>query len=309
MLASFLVASIACLGMVLAAPTQLVRREDDVPIKQEDFDRLNLGLNFELLELDLFNLGLDRFSKEDWESAGYPASFVDLVRFMRDQEVAHASAIQQILQGKGAKPCEYQFPDFAGPKEYIEFSSIVTSVGEAGYLGFTNQLYNRSSILTSTQIFTTEARQNAVFRQARGLNPLNANFDTPLTESQSYTLNAPYIKSCPPENPPIPFKVLPTLKAKIVDEDTVQLEWKEDKEKRTDESDGNKLYAAWINQLDLQFVEVTEDGKIPVPKGVFGNSFVVLTKRQRVNRQGPLVADEDVVAGPAAVVLPSTREN
>ncbi|KAI8817901.1 Rds1 protein [Fimicolochytrium jonesii] len=292
-ISSALACTAACAISALAAPT----------INKADFDRLNLGLNFELLELELFNLGIDIFVPKEWEDAGYGASFVDDLKFMRDQEVQHAAVLQQILKGKGAKPCEYQFPKFETVDEFLNFSSIVTSVGEAGYLGFTFQLNNRSSILTSNQIFTTEARQNARFRSARKLNSLNANFDTPLTESQSYTLNAPYIKKCPDTNPPIPYTVFPQLNATISkDQKSVTFYWDKKEEKKD-----QQVHVAWVNQLAVTFTDLKEDGSADIPDGVIGNTFGIITSKARTDKKGPFVRDSDVIAGPVALPLRTLR--
>lgn len=57
----------------------------------------NLGLNQEYLELDLFKFGLSRFSDEEFDAAGLGPSDRELIAFMAQQEVGHATALTNIL--------------------------------------------------------------------------------------------------------------------------------------------------------------------------------------------------------------------
>jgi hypothetical protein len=62
-----------------------------------DFQSLNLALNQEYIELDLFHHGLAQFSVEEFEKAGLNAEDRFLIEFMADQEQGHAEMITNIL--------------------------------------------------------------------------------------------------------------------------------------------------------------------------------------------------------------------
>ncbi|EEB89332.1 hypothetical protein MPER_12580, partial [Moniliophthora perniciosa FA553] len=68
-----------------------------------DFQSINLALNQEWIELDLFHYGLARFSAEEFEAAGLNAEDRHLIQYMADQEVGHAIALSNILGPNAAK--------------------------------------------------------------------------------------------------------------------------------------------------------------------------------------------------------------
>ena len=75
------------------------------PMSDFDFQSLNLALNQEWIELDLFNYGLARFSDAEFDAQGIDAEQRHLLRFMAQQEIGHATLISNILQGAGECLC------------------------------------------------------------------------------------------------------------------------------------------------------------------------------------------------------------
>ena len=74
-----------------------------------DFQSLNLALNQELIELDLFNHGLAKFSDAEFDAAGINAEYRELLRFMAQQEIGHAQALSNLIgPERSAKQCIYQ---------------------------------------------------------------------------------------------------------------------------------------------------------------------------------------------------------
>lgn len=69
------------------------------PLSSFDYESLNLGLNQEFLELALFTFGLEKFSSQEFADAGLNASDVELIAFMAEQEVGHATMVANILGG------------------------------------------------------------------------------------------------------------------------------------------------------------------------------------------------------------------
>lgn len=52
------------------------------PFSDFDFQSLNLALNQEWIELDLFNYGIARFSPEEFEAVGITPADQSLIQFM-----------------------------------------------------------------------------------------------------------------------------------------------------------------------------------------------------------------------------------
>ncbi|TRM66844.1 ferritin-like domain-containing protein [Schizophyllum amplum] len=175
-----------------------------------DFQSLNLALNQEWIELDLFHHGLAMFSDEEFDEAGIDAEQRYLLQFMAEQEVGHATLIQTMLQGKGAKQCNYTYP-FETVREFLDFSQKLTRWGEAGVYGFLEHLDSRAAAEMLLQSITTEARQQMIFRQMEGLFPMPIHFTTGLPQAMTWTLLSPYLVTCPAENPYIEFQIFPYL--------------------------------------------------------------------------------------------------
>ncbi|KAL8278592.1 hypothetical protein RQP46_009084 [Phenoliferia psychrophenolica] len=176
-----------------------------------DFQSLNLALNQELIELDLFHNGLARFSVAAFEAAGLTADDRFLIEFMADQEVGHALALTNIIgPDRAAKQCVYQYP-YNTVQEFILFCQLLTRFGESGVYGFLPHLDSRPSAQILLQSITTEARQQMIFRQFQGLFPMPVWFETGIPQSYAWTLLSPYIKSCPSNNPHIEWQNFPAL--------------------------------------------------------------------------------------------------
>ncbi|TFK27483.1 Rds1 protein [Coprinopsis marcescibilis] len=181
-----------------------------VPYSDFDFQSLNLALNQEWIELDLFHYGLARFSEQEFEAAGLTAEDRYLIQYMAEQEVGHATLISNMLGGRGAKQCTYTYP-FTTVRQFLDFCQKLTRFGESGVYGFLEHLDSRAAASLLLDSITTEARQQMIFRQFEGLFPMPVWFETGITQSMAWTLLAPYITSCPAENPRIEWQNFPAL--------------------------------------------------------------------------------------------------
>ncbi|KAF9947479.1 hypothetical protein BGZ70_002660 [Mortierella alpina] len=183
------------------------------PLSDFDYQSLSLALYTEWIELDLFRYALDKFSLDDFEQAGLTKADRVLVAYMADQEVGHATNVYNMLGPAAAKPCKYRYP-FRTVQEFITFSKQVTRIGEAGVLGFIEHLDSRPSAQLLLQTVTTEARQQMVFRQFEGLFPMPVWFQTAITQSMQWSLQARYVISCPEINHkyPLIWQVFPELR-------------------------------------------------------------------------------------------------
>ncbi|TFK60984.1 hypothetical protein BDN72DRAFT_850057 [Pluteus cervinus] len=175
-----------------------------------DWQSLNLALNQEWIELDLFHHGLAQFSPEEFEAAGLNAQDRYLIQFMAEQEVGHAQLISDMLGPYAAKPCNYTYP-FTTVREFVDFCQKLTRWGEAGVYGFLPHLDSRAAAGLLIQSITTEARQQMIFRQFEGLFPMPIWFLPGVPQAFAWTLLSPYLSSCPAENPNIKWQIFPTL--------------------------------------------------------------------------------------------------
>lgn len=136
---------------------------------------------------------------------------------MAAQESGHATALKKLLTDAStgvsyaSKPCTYVYPDFPDVHSYVEFSQRVTRWGESGVYGFLEHLDSRPAAQILLESITTEARQQMIFRQWQGLGAMSEWFETGITQSMAWTLLAPYIQSCPADNPKIAWQNFPAL--------------------------------------------------------------------------------------------------
>ncbi|KAF8337434.1 ferritin-like domain-containing protein [Cantharellus anzutake] len=191
-----------------------VRPQDPPPVyhtfTEFDFQSLNLALNQEYIELDLFHNGLARFSDAEFEAAGLNANDRFLIEYMADQEVGHAQLITNMLGPTSAKQCIYEYP-FHNVRQFLDFCQKLTRFGESGVYGFLPHLNQRPVAQLLTQSITTEARQQFVFKQFEGAFPMALHFTTGLPQAWAWTMLSPYLKSCPKDNPRIIWQIFPAL--------------------------------------------------------------------------------------------------
>lgn len=181
-----------------------------IPMSDWDFQSLNLALNQEWIELDLFHYGLARFSAAEFAAHGINAEQQFLIEWMADQEVGHSTLLSNILQGRGAKQCTYKY-NFNSVPEFIQFCAILTRFGESGVYGFLASLDSRPAAQLLQLSIATEARQQMIFRQFAGAFPMPVWFESGISQSMAWTLLSPYLVSCPASNPRIEWAIFPTL--------------------------------------------------------------------------------------------------
>lgn len=195
--------------------------------------------------------------------------------------------------------CTYSFPA-TDVKSFLALGSVLEGVGVSAYLGAAASIMNGTYLTAAGSILTVEARHSAYLRSYLGEAPAAQPFDNPLDLNEVYTLAAPFIASCPSSNGMLPVKAFPTLTAgssgSVMSGAQVQLMTGSGFNTSMDTSN---IYAAFVTVTGPVFTPLTSngDGKftVTVPKGVAGQSYVVLTTSMSA------ATDDTIVAGPAIV--------
>ncbi|KAL8915164.1 MAG: hypothetical protein Q9171_000283 [Xanthocarpia ochracea] len=305
----FSVAAFAAIAAAAPAKNSLLAIRQAAPAIT-DADILNYALTLEHLENRFYLQVLDKFSEGDFESAGFEAPFYANLKTVSKDEGTHVSFLTAALKAAGATPveeCTYDF-GLTDVNMAIATASILEGVGVSAYLGAAADIMSKNYLTAAGSILTVESRHSAYIRNALDVSPFPSPFDVPLSYNEVYTLAAPFIKSCPSSNPPLPVKAFPTLTASpenpetITAGTTITLLTPDYTVKAADGQ--SPIYAAFITVTGPVFADATPvDGGFSVtvptaPEGgapVAGQSYVVLTGCNTT------VTDETVAAGPAIV--------
>lgn len=203
---------------------------------------------------------------------------------------------------KPVQECVYAFP-VTDPKSFVLVSSILEGVGVTAYLGAAAKIMEKDYLTAAGSILTVEARHSSYIRNVLKQDPFAQPFDVPLTPNEVFTLAGSFIVSCPSDNPTLPLKPFPTLalapsKDKIVAGTTITLNTPGYVLKPADNT--SPIFGAFITVTGPIIVSTKAvDGgfQLEVPKGVNGQSYVVLTGCNGT------VTDDTVAAGPAIVEI------
>ena len=174
-----------------------------------DADILNYALTLEHLEDKFYRDGLDNYTQGAFASAGFDATFYGNLKTISSDETTHVSFLTAALIKAGATPvkeCIYSF-GVDNPKDFVALSSVLEGVGVTAYLGAAAEIASAAYLTAAGSILTVESRHSAYIRAALGESPFPTPFDVPLTLDEVYTLAAPFIVSCPDDNPKLPVKV------------------------------------------------------------------------------------------------------
>ena len=183
-------------------------------------------------------------------------------------------------------------------------SSVLEGVGVSAYLGAASKILEKDYLTAAGSILTVEARHSSYIRTQLNQTGFPSPFDVPLTLNEVFTLAAGFIVSCPKENPALPLKPFPTLAlapsapSPIVAGSKITLLTPGYALKPADGS--SPIFGAFITVTGPLIVAATPvDGgfEVEVPKGVNGQSYVVLTGCNGT------VTDDTVAAGPAIVEI------
>ncbi|MCJ1310171.1 hypothetical protein MMC25_003832 [Agyrium rufum] len=290
-------------------------------LSANDTNTLQLALFLEHLEFNLYSGGFNSFTDAQYTAEGFPAGFRENVGVIAQHEATHAATITKLLQNAGVAPvpqCKIALPralGSAGPMFKLSPTHVLISVGIGAYLGGALNLVDNPDLLTdASSILTVEARHDAYLRTGVGASPFPNAFDTALTAVFAYNLASMFLVSCPEYLPIILLPKLnltsptppPNLQPPLAAGTPLNFAW--DPTKFFVPVDPNApLYIAMINQNVSApiFQQVTKTGTgtgtVPVPSGVAGVAFAVLTTFSGGLTEAQLTSF-GTLAGPAEVV-------
>ncbi|OQE38004.1 hypothetical protein PENCOP_c009G03095 [Penicillium coprophilum] len=267
-----------------------------------DADILNYALTLEHLEASFYAEGLKNYTQEDFVKAGMKDPFYTNLKEVASDEKQHVDFLTSALKAAGASPvaaCTYNFPS-TDVSSFLALASVLEGVGVSAYLGAAASIMSDTYLTAAGSILTTEARHSAYLRAAVGEVPFAQAFDNPLSFNEVYTVASPFIASCPSSNGPLPVKAFPSLMMSSMDAVMTgsKVHLMTGSGFDTSTSDVNAAFITVTGPVWAP-LESMGDGKftVTVPKGVAGQSYVVLTKG---NKQA---TDDNIVAGPAIVEI------
>ncbi|OJJ65249.1 hypothetical protein ASPSYDRAFT_128484 [Aspergillus sydowii CBS 593.65] len=266
-----------------------------------DADILNYALTLEHLEAAFYEEGLKNYTKQDFMDAGMMETFYNNIKSVGMDEKSHEQFLTQALTKAGAKPvarCEYSFPS-TDVKSFLALGNILEGVGVSAYLGAAASIMDKTYLTAAGSILTVEARHSAYLRAALGEAPSAQPFDNPLDFNEVYTVASPFIVSCPESNEQLPVKAFPSLTMSSMDAVMTGQKVELMVGDGFKEMNADDVHAAFVTVTGPVWADVmpSGDGKytVTIPKGVAGQSYVVLTNGDKQ------ATDDNILAGPAII--------
>ena len=165
-----------------------------------------------------YQYGVETFSKEIFEKAGYPPQTYQRIIEIRDNEAGHARIFGEAISATSIKPalCKYQF-GITSPVAYLAAHTIVEISSMAFLTGLILQAKLDSSKAALVAIAETESRHEAwglidIWKQSPFAGPVDTAFPY-ANEILSTTKVFVIPGSCPKGNPdyPLPDQNLPSI--------------------------------------------------------------------------------------------------
>jgi len=161
-------------------------------------DVLNYALTLEHLEHAFYRDGLQEFSADDFETAGYAGNVYEWFGIIRDHEMEHVNVITQVITDLGGEPVaesEYDFgyTDLAG---FIDVAQVLENTGVSAYQGAARFLIDEDELLTAAlTIHGVEARHAAYLNGLQGESPFPDAVNPTLTPDEVLAAAGPFIVS------------------------------------------------------------------------------------------------------------------
>ncbi|KAH9944917.1 ferritin-like domain-containing protein [Amylocystis lapponica] len=198
MFRSALALALTLAALSRAAPTpQPAAPVDDIHI-------MNFALTLEYVENTFYKQGLAQFDAQAFEDAGFEPWVRGRFEQISSHEATHIAFLRAALGEDAVEPCNYTYP-YTDPQSFATLSRTFEGVGAAAYMGATQFISDKETLLASVSIAETEARQNSwVAAAVQHQQPWDGPFATPLSFSGAYSLAAGFISDCPATNMALP---------------------------------------------------------------------------------------------------------
>ncbi|MBW3632831.1 MAG: ferritin-like domain-containing protein [Chloroflexi bacterium] len=161
-------------------------------------DVLNYALTLEHLEHAFYRDGLQEFSADDFETAGYAGNVYEWFGIIRDHEMEHVNVITQVINDLGGEPVaeatyDFGYTDLAG---FIGVAQVLENTGVSAYQGAAQFLIDEDELLTAAlTIHGVEARHAAYLNGLQGESPFPDAVNPTLTPDEVLAAAGPFIIS------------------------------------------------------------------------------------------------------------------
>ena len=161
-------------------------------------DVLNYALTLEHLEYAFYRDGLEAFSADDFEAAGYAANVYEYFALIRDHEQAHVETLTKVITDLNGEPVaeatyDFGYTDLAG---FVGVAQVLENTGVSAYQGAAQFLIDEDELLTAAlTIHGVEARHAAYLNGLQGESPFPEAVNPTLTPQEVLAAAGPFIVS------------------------------------------------------------------------------------------------------------------
>lgn len=105
---------------------------------------------------------LDKFSADDFTSAGFPSWVRGRVSEVALHEKTHVSLLTAALGSAAVQPCDYAFP-YTDVRSFLVFACGLENIGVSAYAGAAKYISEANYTEIAATILSVEARHQAFF--------------------------------------------------------------------------------------------------------------------------------------------------
>jgi hypothetical protein len=269
---------------------------------------LQFAAVLEALENNFYQQGIQKFSAEDFQNAGFSAtSIVDsALTTIQNDEAAHLKFLSNALNALGSSPpdsCQFNFDSvLTDVPTMAAVARVVELVGVGAYSGAANLITDPQILTAAATILTVEARHQTLLNVMSSTgSSIPQAFDIALTPSEVLAIAGSFISGCDlgiPSNPPL----------KVTNSGTpnigTTLTFDFDGKGNSDNLHCQMLVGGAVNSIALPMKQCT------VPPGINGPVALFITSDNQplannvIDRQSA----NSIVAGPTIAFIDSVPE-
>ncbi|CAG9938112.1 unnamed protein product [Clonostachys rosea f. rosea IK726] len=281
-----------------------------------DVSILNYALTLEFLERRFYTEGLQNFTAQDFQNAGFSPDFYEQMKTVLKDEQTHVDFLAGALGPKAIQEPTFSFP-VKDVHSFIGLSSVLEGVGTSAYLGAAPAIADKNILTAAGSILAVEARHSSYIRAALGQKPIPNPFDTPLGFNQVFSLAAQFVTGFAPGTN-LPFKAFPPLTATnptasptyhASQGNVVLTNAFQNAKSAGSVTENTKVFAVFFSGLQTYHVPATRSGNdytAPIPGASFskagqpapaGQVYLVLSTAD--GSENNTVTDENTISGVA----------